>query len=210
MGKVYNQETFIKRLGELMKEHEDTTYSLAEYLHLTPPTISRYLTGGMNPKITAIESLSIKYRVNPAWLMGAPDVNKFLENTYGNERKKVPMLGSIAAGVPRYVFECQEVYEYAEQKVDFCLRVKGDSMINARILDGDTVFIRNQPDVETGEVAAVIIDGEEATLKRVYKINGTVVLRAENPKYKDLIFSKKDMRTIQILGKAVYFKSEVR
>lgn len=65
---------------------------------------------------------------------------------------------------------------------DFCLRCKGDSMINARIFDGDIVYIRQQDDVENGEIAAVVIDGE-ATLKRVYKYPNRLELRAENPTF---------------------------
>jgi repressor LexA len=83
-------------------------------------------------------------------------------------------------------------------------------MIGARILDGDMVYIRKQPEVENGEIAAVIIDAEEATLKRFYRLNGTVILRAENPNCSDRTFSKKDMKQVAILGKAIFFKSEVK
>ena len=83
-------------------------------------------------------------------------------------------------------------------------------MINARIFDGDTVFFKNQPDVENGEIAAVQINGEAVTLKRVYKIDGNIILRPENPNYKDIIFSKKDKKDFKILGKAIFFKSEVK
>lgn len=210
VSKIYNQKLFIKRLTELMQQHGDTTYTLAEYLHLSPPTISRYLNGSMNPKIIAIESMAKKYNVNPAWLMGAEGVEKYLEEK--KAYKKIPVLGTIAAGYPILAEEYIEDYEMVpvDKHVDFCLRVKGDSMINARIFDGDIVFIRQQPDVENGEIAAVIIDNEEATLKRVYKVNGTVILRPENPNYKDFVFTKKDMKNVRIIGKAVFFKSEVR
>lgn len=88
-------------------------------------------------------------------------------------------------------------------KVDFCLRVKGDSMINARIINGDLVFIRQQSDVQNGEIAAVLVDGEDATLKRVHKGTGTVTLHAENPNYPDQVFTRRDMRQVSIIGKAV-------
>jgi repressor LexA len=98
----------------------------------------------------------------------------------------------------------------SNERLDFCLKVKGNSMTGARIHDGDTVFVREQPDVENGEIAVVMIDDEEATLKRVYKINGNIILHPENPEYKDMIFSSKDKGRIKVLGKAAYFKSEVR
>lgn len=93
-------------------------------------------------------------------------------------------------------------------KADFAVRCKGDSMTGARIMDGDLVFIRKQPTVENGEIAAVLV-GEEATLKRFYQYGDTVVLRAENPSFKELTFSGAALDDIQIMGKAVAFLSAV-
>lgn len=81
-------------------------------------------------------------------------------------------------------------------------------MINARIYDGDIVFVKSQPDVLDGEIAAVLID-DEATLKRVYKMNGFVQLQAENPKYKPMIFSKDNCINFRILGKAIAFQGNI-
>ena len=93
-------------------------------------------------------------------------------------------------------------------KADFCLRVQGDSMINARIYDGDIVFIHQQPEVENGEIAAVAID-DAVTLKRVYFADDSVMLRAENPKYKPMVFTKNDCLSFRILGKAVAFQGDI-
>ena len=94
---------------------------------------------------------------------------------------------------------------------DFCLRAKGDSMTGARIYDGDIVFIRRQPTVENGEIAAVIIDNE-ATLKRVYfyKDKDKLVLSPENPAFEPLVYIGSELEEIRILGKAVAFQSIVR
>lgn len=125
--------------------------------------------------------------------------------------KKIPLLGTIACGEPILATENIEALINADKDLnaDFALRCKGDSMINARIFDGDIVYIREQPDVEDGEIAAVLI-GEEATLKRVYKYPSKVVLRPENPLYDDMIYSKEEMNEVRILGKAVAFLSAVR
>ena len=125
--------------------------------------------------------------------------------------KKIPLLGTIACGEPILATENIEALINADENLnaDFALRCKGDSMINARIFDGDIVYIREQPDVEDGEIAAVLI-GEEATLKRVYKYPTKVVLRPENPLYDDMIYSKEEMNEVRILGKAVAFLSAVR
>ena len=124
--------------------------------------------------------------------------------------KKVPLLGTIACGEPILAAENIDKYvEIADNiRCDFALTCKGDSMINARILDGDIAFIRKQPDVENGEIAAVLIDNE-ATLKRVRKYQGKVVLMPENPAYEPFIYVNEEINTIKILGKAVAFLSTV-
>jgi repressor LexA len=142
------------------------------------------------PKHIAIDKMAERFNINPVWLMGA-NVDKYLE--INMIQKKIPVVGTIAAGQPLYAEENIVGYECVQkdQDIDFCLIVKGDSMINAGIHDGDIVFIRKQSDVENGEIAAVIIDGQEATLKRVYKTGDAVILRSENPKYEGLCFQQK-------------------
>ena len=99
----------------------------------------------------------------------------------------------------------EKVYTYLpydDNDADFCLRIHGDSMINARINDGDIVFIKQQSTVENGEIAAVLVN-DSATLKRVYFVDDTVQLRSENPKYKPMVFSKNNCDNFRILGKAI-------
>lgn len=196
MSKYFNKELFGKRLLGLMQDNNDTTYSLAEYLHLSASAISRYTSGEMKPKIPVLEAIAEKYGINPTWLMGIEGSDKYIEGS--SKSKKIPIVGTIACGTPILAQEYIEGYEYIPENtnIDFCLRVKGDSMIGARILDGDLVYIRKQPEVENGEIAAVLIDGDEATLKRVYSLNGSVILRAENPNIPDKTFNKKEVKNI--------------
>jgi len=210
MSEYFNKDLFGKRLLESMRDNNDTTYSLAEYLHLSPSAISRYTTGEMKPKIPTVQAIAAKYGIKPTWLMGIDGANKYPETE--EVAKKIPIVGVIAAGVPILAQENIEGFEYVPESldVDFCLRIKGDSMIGAYIFDGTLVFIRKQQEVENGEIAAVLIDGQDATLKRVYKNNGMVILRAENPNYPDQIYTKKDMKEVSILGKAIRYISEVR
>lgn len=129
---------------------------------------------------------------------------------YPVKLKRIPMLGNIACGKPIFVDEDRESYVMADMdiKADFCLRAKGDSMINARIYDGDIVFIRAQDMVNNGDIAAVIID-DEATLKRVYYYpdQGKLILNPENPRYAPLVYVGGELNSIRILGRAVYFMS---
>lgn len=126
---------------------------------------------------------------------------------------KVPLVGSIACGKPILaVEEADETVDVPEWvKADFALTCKGDSMITARIFDGDIVYIKSQPEVANGQIAAVRI-GEEATLKKVYYAPeaSRITLRACNPLYPDLVYGGDALNDIDILGLAVGFYSAVR
>lgn len=125
--------------------------------------------------------------------------------------RKIPLLGSIACGVPILAEEHieGEVDIPLNIHADFALTCKGDSMINARIFDGDIVYVRQQDTVENGEIAAVLID-DEATLKRVMLYNDHISLEPENPQYRPIVLWGEEMNTVRILGRAVAFTSSVR
>lgn len=128
------------------------------------------------------------------------------------EMRKAPLLGSIACGAPILAEEHIEDYVDIPKHIiaDFALTCKGDSMINARIFDGDIVYIRQQDTVQNGEIAAVLTDSGEATLKRVRFHDDRIILEPANPLYDPLVFRGEEMNTIRILGKAVAFTSAVR
>ena len=171
---------------------------------------SKWENGHEEPsRVADVVSLAQFFGVKVEYLVGISD-DKYNESQEDDFRK-VPVLGDIAAGIPIHAQGDIIGYEIVNgpQKIDFCLHVKGDSMEGACIYDGDTVFIRKQPHVETGEIAAVVIDGE-ATLKRVYRAGSAVILRAENANYKDIVLSGKDVKGLYVAGKVVYVKSEVR
>ena len=125
-------------------------------------------------------------------------------------RGQIPVIGVVTAGMPILAFENQEgTMAWDGDPGCFALRVRGDSMINARIFDGDIVYIRQQDTVDNGEIAAVLIDNE-ATLKRVRLFDDHISLEPENPMYKPLVYWNEAMNDIRILGKAVAFTSAVR
>lgn len=128
------------------------------------------------------------------------------------EMRKAPLLGSIACGAPILAEEHIEDYVDIPKHIiaDFALTCKGDSMINARIFDGDIVYIRQQDTVQNGEIAAVLTDSGEATLKRVRFHDDRIILEPANPLYDPLVFRGEEINTIRILGKAVAFTSAVR
>ena len=128
------------------------------------------------------------------------------------ETRAVPLLGSIACGEPILAEPDFSSYTVvgAQLGCDFALRCEGDSMIDARIYDGDIVFIHRQDYVDDGTVAAVLID-DEATLKRVYHLaDGRIELRAANARYAPIIIGgDNETRSVRILGKAIAFQNNV-
>lgn len=201
-----------QRIKELREKANLTQEELGAKLGLQKAAIQKYEAGKVeNIKRATIKKLAEIFSVSPAYIMALDDLSvDTYDNIYKIQTNKVPLIGTIAAGVPIFADECFECYigVNGEIKADFCLRVKGDSMINARINDGDIVFIRQQPDVLDGEIAAVLID-DDATLKRVYKNDNSVTLVAENPKYKPMVYTSEDDLSIRILGKAVAFQSSL-
>lgn len=212
-------EKFGDRLHNLRKEQDLTIDEFANEMSkrfpetkLSKPMVSRYENNVHQPqRFSVVQEIAEFFGVTTDYLMGKT-ADRYEKFDGLIPIKKIPRLSIIVAGVPILAQENIEGYEIIQEswKVDFSLRVNDDSMINARIIKGDLVFIHQQPDVENGEIAAVLVDGGNATLKRVYKGTDTVILHSENPKYPDQVFSRRDMRQVSIIGKAVRFNSEVR
>lgn len=197
---------FAERLKELMDDSNENTYTLAESVFLTPGTISKYVNAKMEPSRKTIELLARYFRVNPAWLMGY-EVDKWLEG-------QAPKIKNIPFFKKAYLKSEAKADSYvpvsADEDVDICVIINDNSMMNARIFEGDLVYVRKQSMVEHGEIAAIFINNE-LTLKRVYlSDNGTTTLHSENPTVPDKIFYKKERKDYPILGKVISVKFEVR
>lgn len=212
--------TISERLTQAMSIRNMKQIDLVNATGIGKSSISTYIAGEYRPKQQNIYKLAKVLDVSEAWLLGydvpmdrnSNDNYETYDNIYPIQTHKIPLLGEIACGTPIFITEDRESYVEVgtDIKADFCLKAHGDSMINARILDGDIVFIREQPMVENGEIAAVIID-DEATLKRVYYEQGEskIILSPENAKYKPLVYIGEELNSIRILGKAVAFQSDV-
>lgn len=211
-----------------------TLEEVAKIVGVTRQTILKYENGLIsNIPSDKIELLAKALRTSPAYIMGwaddstvddgdgievSTDVMRMTSRPLTNalplpRTHKVPLVGTIACGRPILAVEDAEDTVDAPEFVhaDFALTCKGDSMINARIFDGDIVYIRSQPEVENGQIAAVRI-GDEATLKRVYYTPGSdrITLRACNPLYADMVYEGEALDQIQVLGLAVGFYSTIR
>lgn len=214
---------FSERFKLLRKERGLSQAVLATELGFTKSSVNMYERGDREPGLESLETIADFFNVDMDYLLGKSDVqNRFLYTPASDAESvalpdnilpmpvtyTVPLLGTIACGEPILAAEnIEDNVEVPEHiHADFALRCKGDSMINARIHDGDIVYIRQQPAVNNGEIAAVLI-GEEATLKRVYVYEDHVVLQPENPAYEPLVYFKDAMQAVRILGKAVGFTS---
>ena len=165
--------------------------------------------------IEKLEAIAKALNTTSAWLMEWKSVeDKFLdEQTSPVSSESIPVLGSVSCGKPVYANEeiGVELSMLKDTRADFCLVARGDSMINARIYDGDVVFIKKDAVIEDGDIAVVII-GEEATLKRVYfnENEHKLVLQAENPKYQPLVYVGDELKNVVVLGKAVALQAKIR
>ena len=211
--------TTSERLKQLLEEKGISQSELAKRTGINKGALSSYISGRYKPKQTNTFLLAKTLNVNEAWLMGADVPRERIDtsipsypNVHPIGTQSLPVLGSVACGEPIFMAEEKEFYVDSTTAInaDFVLIAKGDSMTGARINDGDIVFVHQQPEVENGEIAVVAID-DEATLKRFYKYSDDlIVLRAENPDYKDMVYTPEDHKDVRVLGKAVAFQSDVR
>lgn len=210
-------------IGDRIKQRREqlgiSAERLGELIGKAKTTIYRYEQGEIeNMPSSLLTPLAEALLTTPAFLMGWEDEKETISpfnypNVKPVSKIKIPLLGEIACGTPIYASEDRESYVEVGTAIDadFCLKCKGDSMVGARIHDGDIVFVKKQDIVDNGEIAVVIIN-DEATLKRVFYEKGKekLVLQAENPAYAPLVYVGEELNEIRILGKAVAFQSDVK
>ncbi len=209
--KKIDTSKFAVRFAEILSMSDENTYSISAKLGLTPATISRYANGKMTPKIPTLYSIADILKVNPLWLMGL-DVEK--RESKKQRSVQIPVFGSVRAGIPmdavEYIMDYEEISEdMARQGEFFALQIKGDSM-EPRIKEGDVVIVRKQPDIESGKIAIVLVNGDEVTIKKVQKFDGGINLIPNNPAYEVRTYSNAQIESlpVQILGKVVELRAK--
>ncbi|MGE9999240.1 LexA family protein [Catenibacterium mitsuokai] len=177
--------------------------------------IAKIEKGNVDLPQSKILAFANALETTPGELMGwdyETEATETVDNIYKLDKIKLPMLGKVACDEPIFADEDRESYIMVGTDIgaDFCLQCQGDSMINARIHDGDIVFVKKTDIVENGEIAVVIID-DEATLKRFfyYREQNLVILKPENPKYQDIILTGEQLNQVRVIGRAVAFQSDV-
>ena len=205
MGTYETKQIFSKRLCSLLSDRGLTQADLADLMGVAPSSVSSWCSGEKMPRMDKIEWIAQHFGVMKSDLLESsnlPDNVIIIP-----KMKKVPLVGQIACGTP--ILADENITDYVDLpghiRADYALVCKGDSMINAGIRDGDVVYIRQQEEVENGQIAAVMVGSDEATLKRVYRIGNMITLNAENPAYAPMMFSGEDAGDVRVIGLAVAY-----
>lgn len=199
----------MNRMKDLREETHKTKAQVAREMNMPYTTYVNYEKGTREPNSEVLIMIATYFGVSVDYLIGRSE-SRLPENIIANnliplkQIIKIPIIGRIACGKPILAEQNYEGFTYCPDnvKADFVLKCQGDSMIDANIQDGDLVFIEESPVVENGEIAAVVI-GEEATLKKVYYQNDTITLLPANTAFEPMVFSKEEINSIHICGKAV-------
>ncbi|MES1051696.1 helix-turn-helix domain-containing protein [Bacillus thuringiensis] len=183
-----------KKLRELRGIEGWTQEEVAKKIGVSKQTYSHYENEKRKPSLSTIRELATVYNV---------DIDAIFAEESSDSFKKIPIIGTISCGDGVVAFEHIDGYEETPQSwikggEFFYLRARGDSMVNARIYEGDLLLIRKQDNVENGEIAAVCIN-DEAVLKRIFKSDGKLILQSENSKYPPLIIDPNDI-SVKIIG----------
>lgn len=201
--------TFQDRLKFLRKEKNITLDKLAEALNTTKATLSRYENGLRIPNVDFANQLSEFFGVQSNYILGKSDFKEELPKGgyIPNEIKRLPILGVVRAGEPLYAEQNIIGYFSIDAKLVpsgdyFYLKVIGDSMNLSHILDGQLILIRRQEEVENGEMALVLVHGEDATIKKFYRTDNMVTLmpHSSNPEYQPRVIDLKQV-SVKVIGK---------
>jgi repressor LexA len=189
--------TIGERLRKLRLKKGLTLEEVSKQLKTSKVTMHKYEVGVItNIPINKIKQLAGIYNVSPAYIMGWEEESPLIKMEY---KKQIPILGDIAAGEAVFADQNIEGWMWTDKTChDYALRVKGDSMINACILDNSLVVVDKDAVIDNGDIVVALIDGENATVKRFYQYGDKVILKPENPNLKEKEFSAKDVR---LLGK---------
>lgn len=187
--------------------------TIAERIHVSPTTIYRYEKGDIEkvPSDVLIE-IAAALHTTPAYLMGWEEDESTA--TSSPNAVKIPVLGKVAAGLPitavENVLDYEEIPASLAATGDFvALQIKGQSM-EPRIYEGDIVIVRVQPTAETGDLAVVIVNGDEATVKKIKFLPEGILLQPFNPAYQPFFYSKHDIeyKPVRIFGKVVELRAK--
>lgn len=195
------------RIKSAREDLKLTKRELAKRIGVHESSINKYEKGLVDIPLSKISELSRVLNVTEAYLMGWEDEQKL-------QGLKIPVLGTVAAGVP--ISAVEDILDYEEvpqswesQGEFFALKIKGDSM-EPRMESGDVVIVKQQPDANSGDTVIVLVNGDDATCKKLQKTDNGIMLVSTNPKYPPMFYSTEDIQTkpVVILGKVVELRQK--
>ena len=196
------------RLKEARKNAKLTQKEIASIIGVNQNTYSYWENGKTKVDNVTLKKLAEVLNVSVDFLLGdeAPKYDTRLFTQLPPENRKIPIIGSVRCGPNGLAFQYLEGYvlvgdEYHGDIVSF--RCRGDSMKDLGITDGDIAIVRLQEEIETGELAVVVINGDEGTLKRVRKFEGGIILEAANQEYEPRVFTGDELSTVRVVGKVL-------
>lgn len=198
----------MNRVKELRKQKHITQEELGKVLDIQKAAISKYENGRAEPSTEVLKKMSAYFGVSIDYLLGNSPAKLSAQKLGRGVR--IPVLGRVVAGIP--IEAVEEILDYEEITPElaatgefFALQVKGDSML-PKLEEGDVVIVKKQEDVETGDIAIVLVNGDEATIKQVKKVNGGIMLYGFNPDvYEPHFYSNQQIQElpVRILGKVI-------
>jgi repressor LexA len=183
---IGNKEVMAKNIKMYMDLNRKTRNDICDALGFKYTTFTDWIKGRAYPRIDKIEMMAHYFGIQKSDLIE----EKHQIGTPYNPTRRIPILGRISASLPLYANEHIEGYTHTDIRDSgeyFALRVQGDSMTAARICEGDLLIVRKQDIVEDGQIAVVLVDGEDATVKRFYhggKDTVTLMPQSLNPEHK--------------------------
>jgi repressor LexA len=205
--------TISDRIKEMRTKRGLTLKQLAEKIDKAEATVQRYESGNIrNLKNDTIAQIAHILKCSPAYLMGWTDIeNSKMETARPYGFNKFRVIGTVKAGPNGIAYEDKDGFELFDGHYDpeshFVLRVNGDSMVGDGIFEDDIVLIEEKNDIEfNGQVAVAIVNGEEGTLKHIYKTNESITLQSSNPIYPPRTFVGEEMNSVRIAGIVVEMK----
>ena len=200
-------------INEQRKKLNLTLKDVADYVGVSEATVSRWESGNIaNMRRDRISALAEILKVSPIDVMGITESNESPQLT--SKGVLNPVLGYVRAGVP--IEAVEEILDYEEISQEqartgefFALKVKGDSM-EPKISEGDVVIVRKQSTVENGELAVVLVNGDDATVKKFYRSNNGVKLVSTNPKYDPFFYTPTEVDSfpISVIGRVVELRAK--
>lgn len=199
---------FSKKLNYYMYINGKDQIDLVKDLGFNKSTVSTWCRGVKVPRMGTIQILANYFNVDISDLVDEKD------EIYNSKSVKIPVLGTVVAGIPleavENIIDYEEIsVEMARQGEYFALQVKGDSM-EPKISAGDVVIVRKQEDIDSGDIAIVLVNGDEATIKKVTKFKGGINLVPNNPAYEVMTYTNEQIESlpVNVIGKVVELRAK--